>query len=167
MARGMANGEGVVSQAQTKAFDEGYERTFKPSERSKERGRWVWDEKQQKLVRPWEYDFGNTEEARAAPISSGRFYENTSATDGTDIGSRKKHREYMKRNGLCTVDDYTKTIARKQKERREFLETGKDKRRDDLVKREVRRIVDMPQSRYDAELKKRERQRAERGTYEP
>jgi len=45
--------------------------------------------------------------AKDAPIMVDRFYENTSATDGTDIGSRRKHREYMKARGLTTASDYT------------------------------------------------------------
>jgi hypothetical protein len=45
------------------------------------------------------------------------------AHDGTIIDSRKKHREYMKRHNLTTVDDYQGEWARKQKER-EAYRTG-------------------------------------------
>lgn len=41
-----------------------------------------------------------------APILMDRFYENTAATDGTDIGSRRKHREYMKAHGLAMESDF-------------------------------------------------------------
>lgn len=43
------------------------------------------------------------------------------APDGTVIDSRKKHREYMKRNGLTTMDDFTNTWSKQQKEREAFL----------------------------------------------
>jgi hypothetical protein len=42
-----------------------------------------------------------------APVLMDRFYENTQATDGTDIGSRRKHREYMKRTGLAPSSDFS------------------------------------------------------------
>jgi len=58
-----------------------------------------------------------------APVLAGRFYENTKATDGSDIGSRTKHREYMKRTGLTVASDYTKTWE-KAAEQRERLRRG-------------------------------------------
>lgn len=52
-------------------------------------------------------DLGPEPELAAnAPILAGRFYENTAATDGTDIGSRRKHRDYMKAKGWTTSSDY-------------------------------------------------------------
>ena len=103
MARGTVVGEPIVSQARTKEFEEGYDRVFGP-DRKPVRGKWVWDEAQQKLVSA--EDYVPPEHATNAPILAGRFYENTSATDGTDIGSRTKHREYMKAHGLTTADDF-------------------------------------------------------------
>jgi hypothetical protein len=111
--RGTAAGEPIVSQAQTQAFDEGYDRTF--GEPSKERGRFVWDEAQGRLVRA--EDYHAPERALDAPIMMDRFYENTCATDGVDIGSRRKHRQYMRERGLTTVDDYKETFAKKAAER--------------------------------------------------
>lgn len=58
-----------------------------------------------------------------APILSGRFYEGTVATDGTDIGSRKKHREYMRQNGLTTASDYRGSWAQAEK-RQEAVRRG-------------------------------------------
>lgn len=70
-------------------------------------------------------DLGDEPQALAvnAPILSGRFYENTRATDGTDIGSRKRHREYQKQHGLTMASDYTKTWE-KQNEQRAALRRG-------------------------------------------
>jgi hypothetical protein len=42
------------------------------------------------------------------------------AHDGTVIDSRKKHREYMKRHELTTIDDYTGTWQKAQSEREAF-----------------------------------------------
>jgi len=72
-----------------------------------------------------EEDLGSVAEKRAtdAPILMDRFYENTAAPDGTDIGSRRKHREYMKRNNLTIASDFSKQWA-KQGEEREKMRAG-------------------------------------------
>ena len=129
MARGMANNEPVVSQAQNRAFDEGYDRTF-GTERG-ERGRFIWDEAQKKLVRV--EDYVPPERAVDAPILSGRFYENTRATDGSDIGSRSKHRRYMREHGLTTADDYSPRYFEGIKRERE--RAAKASRREAIARR--------------------------------
>lgn len=48
-------------------------------------------------------------EAKFAPIMVDRHYENMAATDGTDIGSRRKHQEYMKRNNLTVSADFSQS----------------------------------------------------------
>lgn len=58
--------------------------------------------------------------AKDAPIMMDRHYENLAATDGTDVGSRRKHREYMKRHGLTVADDFKETWAKARKERDAF-----------------------------------------------
>jgi len=112
MARGLANGEPINSPAQTREWDEGYTRTF--GERKPTRGRWVYDEAQQKLVPVDEYVAPQEEHAINAAILAGRFYENTKAPDGTDIGSRRKHQDYMRANGLATADDFSPGYYAKQ-----------------------------------------------------
>jgi len=123
MARGMVNGEGIVSQASTDEFREGYERTF--GDKKPTRGRWVWDEKAQQLVPAEDY----VPEARAldAPIMVDRFYENTSTIEGVDIGSRKKHRQYMKDRGLAPADDFSSSWYNRVRERQK-TETNKGRR---------------------------------------
>lgn len=102
MARGTVVGEPVVSQAQTKAFDEGYERTF--SKDRGERGRFVYDERQKKLVRA--EDYVPPSRAIDAPIMAGRFYEGSFVPGSEeDIGSRRKHREFLKRTGWVPASD--------------------------------------------------------------
>lgn len=55
--------------------------------------------------------------ATNAPILAGRFYENTAATIAdekgqplkVDIGSRMRHREFMKRRGVTSSSDYAES----------------------------------------------------------
>lgn len=62
-------------------------------------------------------------EARYAPIMVDRFYEGVRATDGTDIGSRAKRREYMHVNGFADADDFKGQWAKSQ-ERRDRIARG-------------------------------------------
>jgi hypothetical protein len=57
-----------------------------------------------------------------------RHYDGLRALDGTDISSRSKHREYMRRHGLTTVDDFTNHFERAAKERADYYTTGGDHR---------------------------------------
>lgn len=58
------------------------------------------------------------------PLFTDRHHEGTRAPDGTDIGSRRKRREYMHANGLADASDYAGTWQRAQQQRAEYL-TGK------------------------------------------
>jgi hypothetical protein len=124
MARGMVVGEAIVSQANSEDFRSGYERTF--GDRKPQRGRWVMTP--DGLVPADEYRA--PERAIDAPILAGRFYENTCATDGSDIGSRTKHRAYMRDRGLASADDFSpgyyervrkQAQAQHRKDRRETI----------------------------------------------
>lgn len=54
----------------------------------------------------------------------GKFeYNNLTATDGTDISSRSKHRKYMKENNLSLTTDFKDTWAQGQT-KREALRRG-------------------------------------------
>ena len=106
MARGTAAGEPVVSQASTKEYEEACDRIF-GKDRQVQRGRWIWDEEAQKLVRA--EDYRPPEHAKDAPVMVDRFYENVRTLDGADIGSRKKHRAYMKAKGLAPSSDFSES----------------------------------------------------------
>lgn len=54
-----------------------------------------------------------------------RHYDGLRAPDGTDISTRTKHREYMKRNNLTTMDDFQGSWAKAEKERDAYRTTGK------------------------------------------
>lgn len=111
--KGMVAGQAIKTDPLSKEYEENFDRIFKRREAQKG-GRWIWDEERQKLVPAEEY---RERMAIHSSIVTDRFYENTQATDGTDIGSRRKHREYMRRNNLTTVDDFKGHFAAAEKER--------------------------------------------------
>ena len=74
-----------------------------------------------------------------APILMDRFYENTAATDGVDIGSRRKHKEYMKQRDLAPTSDFSPEWYAKQKRAKE-LDTNKIRRED--VSRATYEVLD-------------------------
>lgn len=105
--RGMVAGEPIKTGAASKEYEDGHERTFGTPDPAFPRGRrFRWDPELKKLV-----PAGGMTEAQAqhAAVMVGRFYENQHALDPqkTDIGSRRKHREYMKANGLTIATDFT------------------------------------------------------------
>lgn len=53
----------------------------------------------------------------ANALAGDRHYDGLRATDGTDISSRSKHREYMKSHGYTTADDFTGQWSAELKER--------------------------------------------------
>ena len=104
MARGTVVNEPVVSQAQNKAWDEGFDHTFGKDRGA--RGRFVWDETAKRLVPADEY----RAQARAldAPIIADRIHEGTTFDDGErvrDIGSRRKRREFLREKGWEDATD--------------------------------------------------------------
>jgi hypothetical protein len=72
-------------------------------EGTKERGRFIWDEAQQKLVRY--ADYVPPSHTLNAPIMTDRWYEGARTLDGDDIGSRRKREEYMRSRGLQDGND--------------------------------------------------------------
>lgn len=68
-------------------------------------------------------------------LYSDRYLDGARAPDGTDISTRKKHREYMKKNNLTTADDFTETWKQKQKEREAFFkgDWDRDQRKRDIA----------------------------------
>lgn len=62
-------------------------------------------------------------------LQTGNHYDGLRATDGTPIDTARRHREYMKANGLAVTSDFTNTrveapkrrAAEQKRERRETL----------------------------------------------
>jgi hypothetical protein len=65
---------------------------------------------------------------------SDAHYDGLRATDGTDISTRKKHREYMKQHGLTTADDYSSSWAKAKKEREDYYTRGGTITRNDILR---------------------------------
>ena len=110
--RGMVKGEQIVSQANTEGFRDGYDRTF--GDKKAVRGKWVWDESQQKLVDASEY----VPPSRAidGTIMCDRFMEGERTADGVDIGSRAKRKRYMEERGLADYDDFKGAREKRDRE---------------------------------------------------
>ena len=86
------------------------------------RRRFVWDRELKELV---EVSVDYVQPTRQdGSLWNDRHYEGLVATDGTDISSRAKHREYMKRNNLTTIDDF-KGEWSKSRQARDNYYTGK------------------------------------------
>jgi hypothetical protein len=79
---------------------------------------------------------------------SDRMYSDSPfvGSDGTVIDSRKKHREYMKRNGLTTMDDYKGAWDKAAQERKAFFEGTHSGIREER-KADVRRALERLRSR--------------------
>jgi len=63
-----------------------------------------------------------------------RDYKDLKTSDGVDISSRAKHKEYMKRTGLTTMDDYKETWAKAQAKREEYRVKGGSVSREDVAR---------------------------------
>jgi hypothetical protein len=62
---------------------------------------------------------GGSNSALAHALAGDRHYDGLQAPDGTDISSRTKHREYMKRTGVTMSSDFSQTWDKATKERLE------------------------------------------------
>jgi hypothetical protein len=78
-------------------------------------------------------------EAKFSPIMMDRHYENMAATDGTDIGSRRKHQEYMKRNNLTVSADFSPAYYENI---RKAEQKANDKDRREAVGRALYEVMD-------------------------
>lgn len=74
----------------------------------------------------------------ANALAGDRHYDGMTATDGTPINSRTKHREYMKSKGLAMTGDFTETWKQAAKEREAIRTAQALPER----KRDVREVVE-------------------------
>lgn len=58
-------------------------------------------------------------EAKSAPFMVDRFMEGSVAQDGTDIGSRRKRRDYLKETGAADASDFGPDYSQRVRARRE------------------------------------------------
>ncbi len=66
--------------------------------------RWRYDPELKEMVEI-SADWSDVE-SRAPVVTEGIAYANLRTTDGVDLSSRKRHRDYMKANGLALTGDY-------------------------------------------------------------
>ena len=95
----------------TDAYRATHEAVF--GERKPSRGRWVWDKDRQALVP--EAEFTPPPENSHVEVMCDFNLDGTRAPDGTDIGSRRKRDEWMRRNGVTFASDYSKETLEKAK----------------------------------------------------
>lgn len=89
------------------------------------RRRWVYTEGGRPLPQPYEA----TEEAPThvrTQIATGSLYEGQRALDGTDVSSRAKFNEYLRRTGCAVADDFKGEWA-KAAEARQAYRQGKQR----------------------------------------
>ena len=122
--RGMVAGQVITTQAQTKEFDEGYERIF--GKGGGERGRFVY--RDGGLVR---VDADWTDAETRAGKSEEEVYGHLQTPDGVDISSRRKRREYMAATGVTDSSDYSPGFL--EKRRKEIRREQDRQRKTDLV----------------------------------
>jgi hypothetical protein len=69
-------------------------------------------------------------------LAGDRHYDGLRATDGSDISTRSKHREYMKKHGVTTMDDYKSTWGKTVAERESYRQgkSGGAVTRDDIAR---------------------------------
>lgn len=112
--RGSVAGKPIQTGTVTKEYEEGFQRIFGEPKQGQKGRRWRWDTKLGKLVPA---GFVEDRQAIHAGVMAGRFYENTKALDGTDIGSRRKRTEYMRQRNLADTGDFKGVWEKADKER--------------------------------------------------
>jgi len=94
------------------------------------RRKWVQREQADGTYKLEEVDLNYVGRRRSLDLTDAlvndRHYDGCKATDGTPINTRARHREYMRRNGLTTADDYTQEWADAPRKRE--LEQNKGRR---------------------------------------
>lgn len=74
--------------------------------------------KDTRRVEPVTAEFLERNRVRPAPHATEALtYRNLRAPDGTDISSRRKHREYLEHHGLAMASDFKESGERYQRER--------------------------------------------------
>lgn len=89
------------------------------------RRRFVWSKEHDCLVEVTADYVQPSRQSTDHVLWGDRGYANLQTTDGVDISTRTKHREYMKANGLTTYDDYAGHFDREAQRRAEYYTTGK------------------------------------------
>lgn len=103
------------------------------------RRKWIQINGELVEVDPYTYQPPNRMNTDSA-LYGDRHYDGVQATDGTDISTRTKHREYMRANGLTTADDFQESWSKAQEQRQRYYQQGGSIRRED-VERAIHQIT--------------------------
>lgn len=93
--------------------------------------RYKYDAKADKVVEITTERETNRKNTSSALWNDAHYYD-ARTTDGKDIGSRKKHRMYMRDNNLTTIDDYTNEWKAAAEEREHYKANGGTVTKDDI-----------------------------------
>jgi hypothetical protein len=88
------------------------------------RARYWWNP-ETKQLEELSSDWADTER-RAPVVTEELVYGSARATDGADISSRKKHADYMRRNGLAMASDFSEHWKQKAAERQRVMSGDAD-----------------------------------------
>lgn len=124
----MSTGADNKTMPVTAEYENGYERIF--GKREPVRGRWIQHPQTGELIHESEYVAPQSERALDAPVMVDRFYEGVTIDTvdekgkptKVDVGSRKRHRDFLKSRGLTTADDFTETWKKAEQERARMRE---------------------------------------------
>lgn len=78
----------------------------------------------------------------AGALWGDRHYDGARASDGSDISTRSRHREYMRANNVTTVDDFKDTWAKAREQRERLYTQGGT-----FSRRDVERAISQLQNR--------------------
>ena len=123
--KGMVAGQPIKTGTLTKEYEDEHARIF-GTERKPVRGRFVYSPEAGGMVEVGS-DWTDTER-RAQTATEGLTYDGVRATDGTDISSKRKRREWMKENNLADTDDFKGTWAKAEQERAKYYTGQHDTR---------------------------------------
>ena len=120
--KGMVAGQPIKTGDLTQEYEDNHARIF--GDRKPARGRWVYTEGGQALAEPIDVNADWDDPGRSVSRrSEEEVYGGLQASDGTDISTRRRHREYMKANGLSMVSDFTEHWKAAEK-RRAAIQSG-------------------------------------------
>lgn len=105
------------------------------------RRRYIYDPQTKEMVEVTQCAEPETR-ADSGALWGDRHYEGMRATDGSDISSRSKHRQYMKNNNLTTMDDFTNSWAKAREQRDRLFTQGGT-----FSKKDIERAMSQLQSR--------------------
>lgn len=92
------------------------------------RKRYVYTSGGQPLPEPIEVDLDWRDPGREAlHRSEEEVFGHVTATDGTDLSTRRRYNEYMKSRGLAHVDDYKETWEKAEQRRTRAFTEGDSK----------------------------------------